>query len=96
MAGKLFFVEFDRNLQSLIHLPEFKTVKGIVLGRAQVAAEMNREKWTKLIKGKPELNNIPVIAGADFGHSTPRIDFPIGGTAKIKAENGEIKLLIKG
>ncbi len=96
MSGNLFFVEFDRNLQSLIHLPEFKNVKGIVLGRAQVASEMNREKWTKLIKGKPELNNIPVIAGADFGHSTPRIAFPVGGTAKLEAKNGEIKLLIKG
>ena len=95
-SGSLFYVEFNRNLQSLIHMPEFKTVKAVVLGRAQVASEMTKEKWTKLIKNKPELNNIPVIGGVDFGHSTPRIAFPIGGTARVIAKNGEAKLFIKG
>ena len=96
MAGKIFLMEFDRNLQSLIHMPEFKTVKGIVIGRSQKATEMNREKWIKLIKNKPELENIPVIAGVDFGHSTPIITFPIGGYAKLEAKNNNVKLTIRG
>lgn len=96
MAGKIFLMEFDRNLQSLIHMPEFKTVRGIVLGRSQKATDMTKEKWIKLIKNKPELNNLPVIAGVDFGHSTPIITFPIGGTAKVVAKNGKIDLRIKG
>ena len=95
-SGSMFYVEFTRNLQSLIHMPEFKTVKAIVLGRAQIASEMNKEKWIKLIKSKPELNNIPVIAGIDFGHSTPRIAFPVGGYAKVIANGNEAKLFIKG
>lgn len=96
MAGKLFLVEFDRNLQSLIHMPEFKTVKGIVLGRAEKVSEMTKEKWFKIIKTKKELDNIPVIAGADFGHTTPIFTFPVGGYAKLDARNGEIDLRIKG
>ena len=96
MAGKIYLMEFDRNLQSLMHMPEFKTVKGIVLGRSQKATEMNKEKWFKLIKNKPELKDIPVIAGVDFGHSTPIITFPIGGYAKLEASNNKIKLTIKG
>lgn len=96
MAGKLFLVEFDRNLQSLMHMPEFKTVKGIVLGRAQKASEMTKEKWMKLIQNKPELKDIPVIAGANFGHTTPIITFPVGGHAKLEVKDGEIKLIIKG
>lgn len=96
MAGKIFLMEFDRNLQSLMHMPEFKTVKGIVLGRSQKATNMTKEKWIKLVKNKPELSNIPVIAGVDFGHSTPIITFPVGGYAKLEAENNKIKLLIKG
>lgn len=96
MAGKIYLMEFDRNLQSLIHTPEFKTVKGIVLGRSQKATEMTKEKWIKLIKNKPELSNIPVIAGADFGHSTPIFTFPVGGYAKIIAKDENIKLTIKG
>lgn len=96
MAGKLFFVEFDRNLISLIMQPGFKKVKGIVIGRAQKAACMTNEKWIKLIKNKPELANIPVIAGADFGHTTPIITFPVGGTAKLIAKDGKIELKIRG
>jgi muramoyltetrapeptide carboxypeptidase LdcA involved in peptidoglycan recycling len=96
MADKLFFVEFDRNLQSLMHMPEFKTVKGIVIGRAEKNSQMTKEKWTKLIKGKKELENIPVIADVDFGHTTPILTIPIGGEAKLIAKNGEIKLTLRG
>ena len=96
MAGKIYLMEFDRNLQSLMHMSEFKTVKGIVLGRSQKATAMTKEKWMKLIKNKKELANIPVIAGADFGHSTPIFTFPIGGYAKLSAKDGDIKLTIKG
>lgn len=96
MAGKLFLVEFDRNLVSLMQTPEFKTVKGIVLGRCQKNSCMNKEKWMKLIKSKPELENIPVIAGCDFGHTTPIITFPIGGNASLKAKDGKIELKIDG
>ena len=96
MAGKIYLMEFDRNLQSLIHMPEFKTVKALVLGRSQKATDMTKEKWIKLIKNKPELANIPVIAGVDFGHSTPIITFPIGGDAKLKAKDNNIELYIKG
>jgi muramoyltetrapeptide carboxypeptidase LdcA involved in peptidoglycan recycling len=96
MAGKIYLMEFDRNLQSLMHMPEFKTVKGIVLGRSQKATAMTKEKWIKMIKNKKELAGIPVIAGADFGHSTPIFTFPVGGRAKISAHGNDIKILIKG
>ena len=96
MAGKIYLMEFDRNLQSLIHMPEFKTVKALVLGRSQKATDMTKEKWIKLIKNKPELANIPVIAVVDFGHSTPIITFPIGGDAILKAKDNNIELYIKG
>lgn len=96
MAGKLFLVEFDRNLVSLIQQPEFKTVKGIVIGRCQKASEMTIGKWRKLIQSKPELENIPVIVDCDFGHTTPIMTFPIGGEASLKAKDGKIDLRIKG
>jgi muramoyltetrapeptide carboxypeptidase LdcA involved in peptidoglycan recycling len=96
MAGKLFIVEFDRDLVSLIMQPGFENVKGIVLGRCQKASEMTRAKWIKLIKSKPELENIPIIAGCDFGHTTPIMTFPIGGKAILVAKNNEIKLEIQG
>lgn len=95
MADKMFFVEFDRNLQSLIHQKNFDKVKGIVIGRAQKNCLMTKEKWTKLIKSKHELDNIPVIAGADFGHTTPIFTFALGGSGRITADKNA-KLYIKG
>ena len=94
MAGDYFGVEFDRNLQSLIHQPNFDKVKGIVIGRFQKNTDMNLEKLNYIIQTKKELENIPVIANADFGHTNPLITFPIGGTVKLKVNNKvEFKIL---
>lgn len=95
MAEKAFMWEFDRNLQSLIMQEGFEKVKGIVIGREEKNSAMTKERWIKLIKGKKELNNIPVIAGADFGHTTPIFTFPIGGKAKLKAIDNKIELVIE-
>ena len=75
--------EFDRNLQSLLHSLKNKTIRGLVLGRAQIKTKMNDEKWIKIIQTKKELQNIPIIINAPFGHTTPIITFPIGGEVSI-------------
>lgn len=94
MAGDFFGADFDRNLQSLIHLPVFEKVRGIVIGRFQKNTDMNPEKLKFIIETKDELKNIPVIANADFGHTNPMITFPIGGTLMMKAEKKvELKIL---
>jgi len=91
-AGKEFFREFDRNLQSLLHCYKNKNKKisGIIIGRAQVNCNMNFEKWKIMMNNKPELSDIPVVVDADFGHTTPIFTFPIGGHAYIN--NNEIKI----
>lgn len=85
---------FDRNLQSLIHLPEFIGVKGIVIGRFQNASNTTNDLLIKIIKSKKELDNLPVIAGADFGHTDPKITFPVGGEVNLVAKENNIKLEI--
>jgi len=87
MAEDYFGVEFDRNLQSLIHQPNFEKVKGIVIGRFQKNTDMNLEKLKYIIGTKKELKNIPIVANVDFGHTNPLITFPIGGTVKLKVDN---------
>lgn len=83
---------FDRNLQSLIYQPKFNLIKGIVIGRFQKASNMTNEILIKIIKSKKELDNLPIIANVDFGHTDPKITFPIGGEANLKAQNNQIKL----
>lgn len=91
IVGDNFFREFDRNLVSLMQLPDFKYVKGIIVGRAQKRCEMNREKW-KTIFDKKELKNIPIIADMNFGHTTPIATIPIGGFCKIQASSDGVKV----
>ncbi len=87
-------VNFDRDLQSLIHLPHFDTVRGIVIGRFQKASEVTRERLEKVIKSKRELDKIPVLANVDFGHTNPMITFPIGGSAQLVVSGGKSVLRI--
>lgn len=83
-------VNFDRDLQFLIHLPSFRGVRGIVIGRFQKASEVTNEKLVKIIKSKAELKNMPVIANVDFGHTSPIITFPIGGEVTVDTRNKSI------
>jgi muramoyltetrapeptide carboxypeptidase LdcA involved in peptidoglycan recycling len=87
---------FDRDLQSLIHLPSFSGVKAVVIGRFQKASEITNELLIKIVKTKKELDNLPVIANVDFGHTDPKITFPVGGEVNLVAKNGKVKIeLIK-
>jgi muramoyltetrapeptide carboxypeptidase LdcA involved in peptidoglycan recycling len=87
-------VNFDRDLQSLIHLPNFEKVKGIVVGRFQTESEVKTDQLIKVIKSKKELDNIPVLANVDFGHTSPIITFPVGGEAKVLVSDTGSKLEI--
>jgi len=89
-----FPAQFDRDLQSLIHLPEFEGVLGIAIGRFQKKSKFTQEHLERIIKTKNELEGLPVISGVDFGHTTPMITFPIGGKSRISAEKSAVKLEI--
>lgn len=92
IKGKILFIEddsmstvgeFSRNWQSLMHLPDFNKVRGIVFGRFQKKTKMTQKKLTGLIRIIKALEKIPVIGNVDFGHTDPKITFPIGGEARI-------------
>ena len=84
---------FDRDLQSLIHLPDFAGVKGLVIGRFQIASEMTKQLLFEIIRSKKQLSRIPVMANVDFGHTDPKITIPIGGTAKIVATENAAEIV---
>jgi muramoyltetrapeptide carboxypeptidase LdcA involved in peptidoglycan recycling len=87
---------FSRDIQSIINLPEFSGVGGVIIGRFQQASGFTKEILTKIIKTKRELENIPVIANADFGHTNPILTIPIGGELSLKVSKSEgINIIIK-
>lgn len=85
---------WDRDLQSLLQLPDFGGVRGIVIGRFQKESQMTREKLAYIIQTKPELRGIPIVADLDFGHTTPMFTFPIGGKAKLSVKYGKAELIL--
>ena len=85
-------VHFDRKLQSLIHQPGFEGVRGIVFGKFQRASNMDQDTLTAIVESKRELDGMPVVAGASFGHTTPQFTFPIGGYGSLRGEDGMVWL----
>lgn len=82
--------DFERNLQALICQPDFKNVKGLVIGRFQKGSKVTREGLEFILNTKPELKDLPILANVDFGHSSPLLTIPLGGTATLN--NGKLTL----
>ncbi|OGJ15041.1 peptidase S66 [Candidatus Roizmanbacteria bacterium RIFOXYB2_FULL_38_10] len=85
---------FDRDFQSIIHQSGFNGVKGIVFGRFQKDSNMTFDLLRQIVKFKKQLTHIPIIGNADFGHSDPKITFPVGGTIFLSVNQKETKLTI--
>ncbi len=85
-------LDFERHLQALMYQEDFANVKALVIGRFQKASDVSREKLEFILKSKPQLQNMPIIANVDFGHTTPLLTIPVGGTAQIKDARIKIKI----
>lgn len=85
-------VYFDRNLESLLQQPGADRVRGLVIGRSPTAAGLTPKMLAEIVRAKPELKGIPVVAGLDFGHTTPMFTFPIGGTVDVQASGKMVEM----
>lgn len=85
---------FDRELQSLLMQPGFEDVRGLVIGRFQRDSQMDSDVLDEIVASKPEFRNLPVIADASFGHTTPTFTFPLGGSGRIEAVHGDPSLSV--
>lgn len=85
----------DRHIQSLILQKDFQYVKGIVLGRFQKESKIEADLLKEIIKSKKELEKIPVIFGADFGHTLPIFTFPIGGEVRLESTSKDMKIILQ-
>ena len=85
---------FNRALTSLTQRTDFKEVRGIVIGRFQPESKIGYQELMSIVNNNERLKSIPIIGGADFGHTTPQITFPIGGKARFSAYNKKVELEI--
>ena len=85
-GGEQAFYECERDIQSILHLPDAKFIKGILIGRFQKKSTLDIKKMKFILSSKEELKNIPIIANVDFGHAQPIATIPVGGTVRIEAK----------
>ena len=55
---------------------------------------MTDEKIKRLVEIRPYLRDIPIVANADFGHTSPLITFPIGGEAALSVTKDSVSCRI--
>jgi len=91
---EIWAADFDRLLQSFIHQADFLWVRGIVIGRFQKKSHITQTSLQRVISTKKALENIPIVANADFWHTSPIVTFPIWGMVRLEiAESVKIKIL---
>ena len=103
LDGALLFLEDDfesdaahvaRNLTSLLQQPDADGVTGLVVGRFQDSSAVTREALDEIVARQPALRGKPVLAGVDFGHTSPLLTFPVGGTAELAVGDDATTLTI--
>ena len=55
---------------------------------------MRKDLLGEIVKSKEELNNLPIVANVDFGHTDPKITFPIGGQVSLEISGKECNINI--
>ncbi|MFB6466122.1 S66 peptidase family protein [Cytobacillus sp. Hz8] len=86
---------FDRDLQSLLHLPDAKDIQAILIGRFQKDSNVTDRAIQRIIQTKPELSHIPVIANVNFGHVQPMATIPIGSKASVEVNKHKTEIVIE-
>jgi muramoyltetrapeptide carboxypeptidase len=94
--GKASLMAMDGALRSLVLVPAFRGVAAVVLGRFPSSAGVSREGLQRAVGGIEGLARLPILANVDFGHTTPAMTIPIGGTCRILAsdDGSKISLLV--
>lgn len=97
LDGALLFLEDDfesdaahvaRCLTSLLQQPDADGVTGLVVGRFQASSGVTRAALGEIVARQPALRGKPVLAGVDFGHTSPLLTFPVGGEAELVVAAG--------
>ena len=103
LDGALLFLEDDfesdaahvaRQLTSLLQQPDADGVTGLVIGRFQASSGVTRAALDEIVARQPALTGKPVLAGVDFGHTSPLLTIPVGGTADVVVGADEATLTI--
>jgi muramoyltetrapeptide carboxypeptidase LdcA involved in peptidoglycan recycling len=92
--GKATLMGLDSGLRALSFQPEFSGVRAIVLGRYAQSGGVTRENLIALLRQIPALHHLPIIANADFGHTSPMATLPIGGQCQLQVTSDSTSIMM--
>lgn len=92
--GKASLMSLDTNLRALTFQPQFRGVRGLIIGRYSRDGRIDRQKLAALIEAIPALADLPVVANVDFGHTTPVMTLPNGGKCRLSACRDEVEITV--
>lgn len=91
-AGKYSAREFMRRLESILQLPGVPdNLRGLLIGRFQPSSKVTLPDVRYVVE-QIDLPGIPVVADVDFGHTSPMLTLPIGGTASVRTHANQVQL----
>lgn len=92
-SGKLTARYFSRRVESILQLPNVRqNLRGVIIGRFLPASEFSTSDLAEVIKSK-QLGDTPVMAEVDFGHNTPMLVLPIGGTVRMSTSDSTLTIV---
>ena len=101
LRNKILFIEEDpemnrgmieRMFTQLSQNNYFNKISGLVIGRFSSKTNFSEKEEKKFLQTITLGLDIPVISNLDFGHTSPIITFPIGGTCEIDTSKNLIRL----
>ncbi|MBP6880419.1 LD-carboxypeptidase [Candidatus Saccharibacteria bacterium] len=97
LTSKILAIEIDSEtsisqLQSqlgyLSGVVELSKLAGMLFGRMPTGSNISLSALENLIVQNTSLKNLPIIVNVDFGHTTPRVTLPYGGTIIMRSQIG--------
>jgi muramoyltetrapeptide carboxypeptidase len=83
--------EFDAQLEAILGQPGADKLQGLIIGRFRDNDFLD-EDLGSIIAAKPSLAQIPVVANAGFGHTTPIATIAIGGEYGIYSSSTSVSI----
>ena len=86
-----------RMLRSLVAAGLFERARGLLFGRpggqTTVPHELYDDAIRRVVVSEERLNDFPIVAGMDFGHTDPMFVLPYGVMAEIDCGAREVRIL---
>jgi muramoyltetrapeptide carboxypeptidase LdcA involved in peptidoglycan recycling len=84
----------DAILSDYENMGILSVIRGMMVGRAYGYSPRDVQVLYEVISSHTQGLGIPVVAGMDFGHTTPQFPLPIGALARLNAQGDLVRLTI--